>query len=126
MFVLLSSNNGEIVIPIRKLDINDGYFLVYKYDRKLILKKIGDLSDNIAYVKVQIDNVPGIKAKIMLKLAEYGKLRVARFEERKGETIIHLIIKVVDDDSLKKLSEDLRKISNVKKYDISILNHSLN
>lgn len=120
MFTLLFSSNGKIVIPIRELNINDGCFLIYKNNKKLTLKRIGNLNDTIVYIKVQVNNVPGIKAKVMLKLAEYSELKIVKFEGKREETIMHLIAKLVNNDFLKKLSEDLRRISHVKKCDISV------
>ena len=126
MFILLSSSNGKIIIPIRELNINDGCFLAYKDGKKLILKRIGDLNDIIVYVRVQVNNVPGIKANVMLKLAEYSELKAAKFEEKEEKAIMHLVAKVVDNNFFRRLPDDLKKISHVRKYDISILNHSFN
>ncbi len=126
MFTLLSSSNGKIIIPIKELNIDDGCFLVYRHDRKLILKRIGNLNDVIVYVRVQVDNVPGIKANVMLKLVEYSELKTAKFEEKGGEIVMHLVTKVVDSNFFRKIPEELRKILHVRKYDISVLNHSLN
>jgi hypothetical protein len=127
MLILLSSSNGKITIPLSELNINDGCFLAYKDgNKRLILKRIGDLNDIIVYVRIQVNNVPGIKASIMLKLAEHSELKTAKFEEKGEEVVMHLVAKVVDNDFFRRLSDDLRKISHVRKYDISILNHSLN
>ncbi|MEM2194805.1 MAG: hypothetical protein QW534_08160 [Candidatus Methanomethylicia archaeon] len=125
MFILLSSSNGKITIPIRELNIDDGCFLVYKHGKKLMLKRIGDLNDVVVYVRVQVNNVPGIKANVMLKLAEYSELKTAKFEEKGEEIIIHLVVKVIDNNFFRKISDDLRETLHVKKCDISILNHSL-